>query len=167
MLELTLTGKACGLDEKAPMCGVPYHAAEGYIAKLVSLGYKVAVCEQLTEPKKGVKIVERDVVRVITPGTLMDSSMLDETKNNYISCIYKEKDNIGISTIDISTGKFFVTEFNNDDILSDTNDFLVSVKPSEIILVENSDSEKDDLRMKQGLLERKVMVVQMVTNYLL
>jgi len=133
-LELTLTGKDCGLEKRAPMCGIPHHAAEGYIARLLDKGYKVAVCEQLTEPKKGVKIVERDVVRVITPGTIIDSSMLDENKNNYIASIYKEKDNIGISIIDISTGKFIVTEFTGDNILSQTNDYLVSVRPSEVIL---------------------------------
>ena len=88
VLDLTLTGKNCGLDERAPMCGVPYHAAETYIAKLVSMGYKVAICEQLTEPQKGVKIVERDVVRVVTAGTVVDDSMLEEKKNNYIMCIF-------------------------------------------------------------------------------
>ncbi|MGN0961356.1 MAG: DNA mismatch repair protein MutS, partial [Christensenellales bacterium] len=133
-LELTLTGKDCGLEKRAPMCGVPHHAAESYIAKLLEKGYKVAICEQLTEPKKGVKIVERGVVRVVTPGTLMDSSMLDETKNNYIASIYKEKDAIGVAIIDISTGKFVLTEFTNDNILTKLNDYLVSVKPSEIIV---------------------------------
>ncbi len=133
-LELTLTGKDCGLEKRAPMCGVPHHACEGYIAKLLEKGYKVAICEQLTLPTKGIKVVERDVVRIITPGTLIESSMLDENKNNYIICIYKDKDNIGISCIDISTGKFFATEFVNENILSKTNDFLVSIKPSEIIL---------------------------------
>ena len=133
-LELTLTGKDCGLEKRAPMCGIPHHASENYIAKLLEKGYKVAVCEQLTEPKKGVKIVERGVVRVITPGTLMDSSMLDESKNNYIASIYKEKDSIGVSIVDISTGKFVVTEFNIDNILAKLNDYLVSVKPSEIIV---------------------------------
>jgi len=132
-LELTLTGRDCGLEKRAPMCGVPHHAAETYIGRLLDKGYKVAICEQLSEPQKG-KMVERDVVRVITPGTLMESSMLDETKNNYVSSIYKEDDNIGISTIDISTGKFFVTEFTRDNILTKTNDFLVSIKPSEIIV---------------------------------
>ena len=137
VLELTLTGKDCGLEKRAPMCGVPYHACESYVAKLIENGYKVAICEQMTLPQKGVKVVDRDVVRIITPGTLIDSSMLDDTKNNYIVSIYKEKDNIGISAIDISTGKFFVTEFSNDNILTKTNDFLVSIKPSEIIV--NSD----------------------------
>ena len=133
-LELTLTGKDCGLDKRAPMCGVPHHAAESYIARLLDKGYKVAICEQLTEPKKGVKLVERDVIRVITPGTLMDSVMLDETKNNYIVCIYKDKDNIGVSTLDISTGKFEVTEFTGDNVLTQTNDYLVSINPSEVIV---------------------------------
>lgn len=132
-LELTLTGKDCGLEKRAPMCGIPHHSSEGYIAKLLEKGYKVAVCEQLTEPKKGVKIVERGVVRVITPGTLMDSSMLDAEKNNYIASIYKEKDAIGMSIVDISTGKFVLTEFVTNNILTKLNDYLVSVKPSEII----------------------------------
>ena len=134
VLELTLTGKDCGLEKRAPMCGVPHHACETYIAKLLENGYKVAICEQMTLPQKGVKVVERDVVRIITPGTLMDSSMLDESKNNYIVSIYKEKDCIGISSIDISTGKFFTTEFTQDNILSKANDFLVSIKPSEVIV---------------------------------
>jgi len=133
-LELTLTGRDCGLEKRAPMCGVPHHAAENYIARLVDKGYKVAICEQLTEPKKGVKIVERGVVRVITPGTVMDSSMLDETKNNYIASIYKVKNCIGVSVVDISTGKFVLTEFVEDSVLNQLNDYLVSIKPSEVIL---------------------------------
>lgn len=134
VLELTLTGKDCGLEKRAPMCGLPYHACEGYIARLIENGYKVAICEQLTHPTKGVKIVERDVVRIITPGTLMESSMLDESRNNYIVCLFKEKDNIGIASIDISTGRFFTTEFTGDNVLTKTNDYLVSIKPSEIIV---------------------------------
>lgn len=133
-LELTLTGRDCGLEKRAPMCGIPHHASESYIAKLLEKGYKVAICEQLTQPTKGVKMVERGVVRVITPGTLMDSSMLDESKNNYIACIYKEKDSIGVSIIDISTGKFVVTEFSTENVLTKLNDYLVSVRPSEVIV---------------------------------
>ena len=133
-LELTLTGKDCGLEKRAPMCGLPHHASMTYISRLIEKGYKVAICEQLTEPKKGVKIVERDVVRVITPGTVIDSSMLEETNNNYICSIYKEKNNIGIATIDISTGKFIVTEFIEDNVISKTNDYLVSFKPREVIV---------------------------------
>ena len=150
VLELTLTGKDCGLDARAPMCGVPHHACEGYVAKLLENGYKVAICEQLTQPEKGVKVVERDVVRIITPGTLVDSSMLDETKNNYIACIYKNKDNIGISALDISTGKFLATEFLSTNILSKTNDFLVSIKPSEIIVNQEMSEFYDSLACVQA-----------------
>ena len=144
-LELTLTGRDCGLEKRAPMCGIPHHAAENYIGRLLEKGYKVAICEQLTEPKKGVKIVERGVVRVITPGTLMDSSMLDETNNNYIASIYKEKDAIGVSVVDISTGKFIVTEIINDNIMARLNDFLVSIKPREVILNNDMKSYYDML----------------------
>lgn len=144
-LELTLTGRDCGLDKRAPMCGIPHHAAENYIGRLLEKGYKVAICEQLTEPKKGVKIVERGVVRVITPGTLMDSSMLDETNNNYIASIYKEKDALGVSVVDISTGKFIVAEIINDNIMARLNDFLVSIKPREIILNEEMKTYYDML----------------------
>ena len=144
-LELTLTGRDCGLEKRAPMCGIPHHAAENYIGRLLEKGYKVAICEQLTEPKKGVKIVERGVVRVITPGTLMDSSMLDETNNNYIASIYKEKDAIGVSIVDISTGKFIVTEIINDNIMARLNDFLVSIKPREVILNNDMKSYYDML----------------------
>ena len=133
-LEITLTGKDCGLEKRAPMCGIPHHAVNNYIQRLVEKGYKVAICEQVTQPQKGVKLVEREVLRVITPGTIMDSSMLDENNNNYLCSIYKDKDNIGIATIDITTGKFEVTEFQNENILSKTNDYLVSIKPSEVIL---------------------------------
>ena len=150
ILELTLTGKDCGLEKRAPMCGVPHHACEGYVAKLVDNGYKVAICEQLTLPEKGVKVVERDVVRIITPGTLMESSMLDETKNNYIASIFKQKDCVGISAIDISTGKFIATEFLENNILTKANDFLVSIKPSEVIVNADMQSFYDSLMSVQS-----------------
>ena len=149
-LEITLTGKDCGLEKRAPMCGIPHHASSNYIQRLVEKGYKVAICEQLTQPQKGIKIVERDVVRVITPGTIMDSQMLDENKNNYLCSIYKDKDNIGIATIDITTGKFIVTEFQNENILSKTNDYLVSIKPSEIIVNNEMKSYYDMLPCVTG-----------------
>ena len=88
-LELTLTGKDCGLEERAPMCGIPYHAADTYIAKLIEKGYKVAICEQLEDPKFAKGIVKRDVIKVVTPGTVVESSLLEEKKNNYIMSIYK------------------------------------------------------------------------------
>ena len=96
-LDLTLTGRACGLEDRAPMCGIPYHALDGYLARLIEQGFKVAICEQITEPKKGVKIVERDVVRVITPGTLIDSNLLDDKKNNYILSGFYEDGVVEIS----------------------------------------------------------------------
>ena len=105
VLDLTLTGKSCGLEQRAPMCGVPFHAVDQYLAKLVENGYKVAICEQLTEPKKG-QLVKRDVVRVVTPGILMDETMLDKLKNNYIVCLDingSDKFKIGIACCDVST----------------------------------------------------------------
>lgn len=128
-LDLTLTGKQCGLEERAPMCGIPHHAVETYLAKLIEQGFKVAICEQITEPKKGVKLVERDVVRVITPGTLIDSNLLDDKKNNYILSAYLDNGVVGVAYTDISTGIIFLA---NQD-LSKFNDLLVRVRPSEII----------------------------------
>lgn len=138
VLDLTLTGKDCGLDERAPMCGIPYHAAGGYIEKLVKLGYKVAICEQLTEPTKGVKIVERDVVRVVTSGTLVEENMLDEGQNNYIVCILEKNGKFGIAYSEITKGEFNVLELSGDEAISQLNDFLVSISPSEIICNESA-----------------------------
>lgn len=131
VLDLTLTAKGCGLDEKAPMCGVPYHAAEGYIAKLVSQGYKVAVCEQLTEPKRG-QIVERDVVRVVTAGTVVEDSMLEEKKNNYIMSLYLENEKLSVVYSDITTGELYLCHFDSA-IESNFSDLLNRVMPSQII----------------------------------
>ena len=128
-LDLTLTGKQCGLDERAPMCGIPYHALDSYLPKLIEQGYKVAICEQLTEPKKGVKLVERDVVRVITPGTLIDSNLLDDKKNNYILSAVYEDNKVGVTYTDISTGVLYMAQQS----LEQFNDLLVRVRPSEII----------------------------------
>lgn len=103
-LEITLTGKSCGLKERAPMCGVPYHAVEGYLNRLVKKGYKVAVCEQVEDPKIAKGMVKREVVRIVTPGTTTDSQALDETKNNYIMCIVYLADKFGVGVADVSTG---------------------------------------------------------------
>ena len=113
-LELTLTGRDCGEDERAPMCGVPYHAVEGYIGKLVGRGYKVAICEQLEDPALAKGIVKRDVIRMITPGTLTESSLLDEKKNNYICAVYVTKNAIGAAFADISTGHVAATSFEGE-----------------------------------------------------
>ncbi len=136
VLDLTLTGKDCGLQERAPMCGIPFHAAEGYINKLISLGYKVAICEQVSDvaQKKSYKeLVSRDVVRIITPGTVVDESILNEKKNNYLASVYENKGCIGFSYIDISTGEFKTLELKGDNLQKDLNDILVRTMPSEIL----------------------------------
>ena len=130
ILDLTLTGKNCGLAERAPMCGVPYHAVDAYIAKLISAGEKVAICEQLSEPN-GRGLVERDVVRVITAGTVMDSDILDDSRSNYICSVYGES-KLGVAICDLTTGDTFVTEFDATGA-KDFQEFIVSYKPSEVI----------------------------------
>lgn len=132
VLDLVLTGKNCGLDERAPMCGVPYHAAEGYIAKLVALGYKVAICEQLTEPKKGVKIVERDVIRVVTPGTVIEDSMLEEKKNNFIMSMFLQDEKLSVVYCDITTGEMNLCHFDGG-LESNFADLLNRCLPSQVI----------------------------------
>ena len=105
-LELTLTGKDCGQEERAPMCGIPYHAAETYISRLISKGYKVAICEQLEDPKQAKGIVKRDVIRVVTPGTVIEANLLEDKKNNYIMSIYKNGIYFGVTGCAITTGAF-------------------------------------------------------------
>ena len=131
-IDLTLTSRACGLEEKAPMCGVPAKSVDLYIAKLLEAGFKVAICEQLTEATAG-QIVERDVVRVVTPGTVMEETMLDDKKNNYLASVYKNKTNIGLSYVDITTGEFIAHEFEGQASSKMLNDLLVMISPSEII----------------------------------
>lgn len=129
-LELTLTGKSCGLEERAPMCGVPYHAAETYLTKLINKGYRVAVCEQVEDPKEAKGIVRREVTRIVTPGTNMDAMSLDESKNNYIMGIFFDGDKYGLSIADITTADFFVTEVDSHRACMDEiNKYL----PSEIV----------------------------------
>ena len=129
-LEITLTGKNCGLSERAPMCGVPYHAVEGYLNKLVSKGYKVAICEQVEDPKQTKGIVKREVVRIVTPGTNTNLQAIDERKNNYIMCVTYLPEKIGISVADVTTGDYFVTEVDSVKKLTDE---LMKYMPSEII----------------------------------
>lgn len=133
VLDLTLTGRDCGLDERAPMCGVPYHAVEGYISRLVDKGYRVAICEQLTTPQESKGMVERDVVRVITPGTVTEDSMLIDNQNNYIASVYIDDVNTGVCWADISTGEFNVYQFQSDNNLKTLEDILTTIKPREII----------------------------------
>lgn len=132
-LELVLTGRDCGLEERAPMCGVPFHAADSYIAKLVSKGHKVAICEQMEDPAIAKGIVKRDVIRVITPGTVIESAMLDESKNNYLASVCAANGSVGICFIDISTGEVNLTEFSENVEQRVINE-MGRYTPTEIIL---------------------------------
>ena len=130
-LEITLTGKNCGLDERAPMCGVPFHSANVYIAKLVEKGYKVAICEQVEDPKTAKGLVKRDVVRIVTPGTVMEEGLLDEKKNNYLSVICKFEGGFGLAFCDVSTGEIYSTSAKTfDAVLNETARY----SPAEVIL---------------------------------
>lgn len=132
-LEITLTGKDWGQEERAPMCGVPFHSADGYIARLVEKGYKVAICEQVEDPKLAKGIVKRDVIRVITPGTLLDQSVLDESKNNYIMAVYGEKGGYGLAVCDVTTGEFQTTQFPTILASSKILDEIARFSPAELI----------------------------------
>ena len=150
-LELTLTGKSCGQEERAPMCGVPYHAVEGYLTKLVSKGYKVAICEQVEDPKLAKGLVKREVTRIVTPGTLLDAQALDESKNNYIMCIVYIADRYGVSIADVTTGDYFVTELPDSSKLKDE---ISKFAPSEIICNESfymSGMDLEDMKSRLGI----------------
>ena len=133
-LELTLTGKDCGQEERAPMCGIPYHAAEVYISRLVAKGYKVAICEQLEDPKETKGIVKRGVIKIVTPGTLVESNMLEERKNNFIMSIFKSGIYFGISVCDISTGEFYSVEIKDNQNFPLVLDEIARYMPSEIVI---------------------------------
>ena len=150
-LEITLTGKDCGLEERAPMCGVPYHAAETYINRLIERGHKVAICEQVEDPKKAKGLVKREVVRIVTPGTTLDAASLDETKNNYLMSIVSMEEHFGCAIADITTGDCFLTEVDKPQkLLDEINKFV----PAEIICNDaffmsgiDTDDLKDRLRI--------------------
>lgn len=150
-LEITLTGKNCGLEERAPMCGVPYHSVEGYLNRLVQKGYKVAICEQVEDPKAAKGIVKREVVRIVTPGTNLNTQALDATKNNYIMCIVYIDEHFGLSVADVTTGDYFVTELDSARKLMDE---IAKYAPSEIICNESlyvSGVNLDDLKERLGI----------------
>lgn len=149
-LELTLTGRDCGLEERAPMCGVPFHSADIYISRLVSAGYKVAICEQLEDPKQAKGMVARDVIRVITPGTAVDEAILDEGVNNYLAVLYYSDNGIGLTAADASTGEVHTTQLINSKYVIDE---LASYSPREIIVNDEfpeklSKNIEDSLRVK-------------------
>ncbi len=145
-LEITLTGKNCGQDERAPMCGIPYHAVDSYLTKLVSKGYKVAICEQMEDPKLAKGLVKREVVRIVTPGTNLNVQSLEETKNNYLMCIAYMSNKIGISIADVTTGDYYLTEVEDiRRLMDEVNKYM----PSEIICNDAflvSGAEMDDMR---------------------
>ena len=133
ILDLTLTGRDCGLEERAPMCGVPFHAADTYIAKLVANGQKVAICEQLSSPN-GRELVSRDVIKIVTAGTVVNNELIDDKTNNFIACVYlADGDKSSISWADITTGEFFVKNFCGINAISDLTDHLVKIAPAEIV----------------------------------
>ncbi len=150
-LEITLTGKDCGLEERAPMCGVPYHAVDNYLNRLVAKGYKVAICEQVEDPKLAKGLVKREVVRIVTPGTNLSESALEESRNSYLMCIVSLSDGYGLSVADISTGEYLVTEVDNEKNVLDE---ILRFSPKEIICTQSfmiSGADFDDLRDRLGI----------------
>ena len=144
-LEITLTGKDCGLEERAPMAGIPHHAADSYIAKLVAKGYKVAICEQLEDPKTTKGIVKRGVIKVVTPGTVVESNMLEERKNNYIMSIYKAGLYFGIAISDISTGEFYAAQIKENNNFSLLLDEISRFSPAEIVVNNMMNNSKEEI----------------------
>lgn len=150
-LELTLTGKNCGLEERAPMCGVPFHAVDGYLSRLVSRGYKVAICEQMEDPALAKGLVKREVIRVVTPGTNLNVQALDESRNNYIMSIVYVSDRFGISFADVTTGDYFVTEVDSVRKLLDE---ICKFSPREIVCNEAlvmSGIDTEELKERLGI----------------
>ena len=146
-LELTLTGKSCGLKERAPMCGVPFHSADTYIAKLVENGHKVAICEQVEEPAQAKGLVKREVIRIVTPGTVTDSSILKDNENNFLASVYLSLEGIGLSYIDISTGEAEITEIVGENMITVLINELVRISPSEVIYNQDGENIFDIAKM--------------------
>ena len=149
-LEITLTGKDCGQEERAPMCGIPFHAVDSYIAKLINKGYKVAICEQLEDPKQAKGMVKRDVVRVVTPGTVIESNLLEEKRNNYIMSVFKKGIYYGLAVCDVSTGDFLATEIKENNNFAKLIDEISRYAPAEIVA--NNDmfhSEEEVAKIKE------------------
>ena len=141
-LELVLTGRDCGLEERAPMCGVPFHSADSYIAKLIAKGYKVAICEQMEDPATAKGLVKRDVIRMITPGTVIESNMLEETRNNFICGIYQDSAGAGIAFCDMSTGQMQATQIDEKDPSASLQSELARFEPSEAVLSDGAYSDE-------------------------
>ena len=135
-LDLTLTGRDCGLSERAPMCGVPFHAVDAYVSRLISKGYKVAICEQMEDPALAKGLVERDVIRIITPGTVIEDQMLEKEENNYIASAFLSDRACGLAYCDVSTGSFMVEEITEGDRVRALIDEITRVHPTEILVNE-------------------------------
>lgn len=152
-LEITLTGKSCGLEERAPMCGIPHHAVDGYLTRLVNKGYKVAICEQMEDPKQCKGIVKREVVRIVTPGTNLNTQSLEDGKNNYLMGVFYLPDSFGVATVDVTTGEFYMTEVDNTRKLMDE---ITKFAPSELIYNEElvmTGFDLEDLHNRLGMAE--------------
>lgn len=150
-LELTLTGKSCGLEERAPMCGVPYHAVDNYLPRLVSKGYKVAICEQVEDPKLAKGLVKREVIRIVTPGTNISPTAIDENKNSYLMCVASFENTTGICVCDVTTGEYLLTEVSNSRNVLDE---IYKFEPNEIICNDAfllSDIDFDNLKARYGI----------------
>ena len=158
-LEITLTGRDCGQEERAPMCGVPFHAAEVYTAKLIEKGYKVAIGEQLEDPKTTKGIVKRDVVRVVTPGTVIESNLLDEKKNNYIMSVFKKGIFFGMAMCDVSTGDLYATEIKENNNFQRLLDEIARYSPAEIIVNENMFLCKEEINKIKERFESYISTV--------
>lgn len=148
-LELTLTGKNCGQEERAPMCGVPFHSAESYIARLIEKGYKVAICEQMEDPKQTKGLVKREVIKIVTPGTLTAQSMLNEDENNYLAAVHMEQNGMALAYCDISTGELHVTEYTGNDLYETMLNELVKIKAREIICCQQFSDNYDAAELRQ------------------
>ncbi|MGN1202140.1 MAG: DNA mismatch repair protein MutS, partial [Eubacterium sp.] len=149
-LDLVLTGRDCGQEERAPMCGVPFHSADSYIAKLVSRGYKVAICEQMEDPALVKGLVKRDVIRIITPGTVIEGNMLEDGVNNYLCSIFAGEKDTGVCFADVSTGEFHITVLNGDDIENKLINQLSTYSPRELII----NSKSLDYNQLEGFAKR-------------
>ena len=148
-MEVTLTGKNCGEPERAPMCGVPYQAADTYIARLVEKGYKVAICEQMEDPATAKGIVQREVIRIITPGTVLSPTMLSENENNYLASVFMAPEGVGLAYCDISTGELYATVIEGQDIQERLLNELVRIKAKEIILTPASWRRASTTRLRR------------------
>lgn len=162
-LDLVLTGKDCGLEERAPMCGVPFHAVDSYIAKLVSRGYKIAICEQMEDPAKAKGLVKRDVTRILTPGTIIESSILDEDKNNYLASFFYDEKVLSCVFVDISTGSVFISSIETENVLSELMNEFAKYFPSEVIIDKKTCAIKGvEEFFRQG---KKVLLEKTDTDY--